>query len=216
MWLAEFIPLLDSLLTLSGSSSGINLIVALLVGSLANLAAFVVVNSIVADYLRSGERGIDAAKASMQRTWQRRAAIGGGFGRAYVIVAVLLTSVIGIPWGIRQLVRYQFVAQAITLEDQNGPQSLGRSTQLVRGRWIHTAIVIAVFNAMVVVAGTGTGLLLLVFASRLPLWLFSGLISVVYAILVPLAAIALTLLYGDAAAEHDEQATEPAEPVGVG
>ncbi len=214
-WLAELVPWVGSLLSLSSSASGTNVFIALLVGSGANLAAFVVVNSMVAGYLRTGEHGVDAAKASIRRTWQRRAAIGSGFARSYLIVAVLLTSIIGIPWGIRQLVRYQFVAQAVTLEDQTGKQSLTRSTQLVTGRWFHTAIMSAALNALVVVSGTGTALVLLVFFSGLPLWLFSGLVSVVYAVIVPLAAIALTLLFGDAVTEH-EQATEPTEPIGVG
>jgi hypothetical protein len=37
----------------------------------------------------------------------------------------------------------------------------------------------------------------------LPLWAFSALAAVVYAVLVPLAAISMTLLYGDAVAEHE-------------
>jgi len=211
-WLVEFIPLVGGLLSLSGSGAA-NLLVALLVGSGANLAAFMVVNSMVADHLRTGQRGLDTAKASMQQTWQRRAALGSGFVRSYLIVAVLLASVIGIPWGIRQLVRYQFIAQAVTLEDRTGPASLTRSTELVRGRWLHTAIVSIALTGMVVVSGTVVGVVLLVLVSGIPLWLFSGLVSIVYAVLVPLAAIALTLLYGDAAEEHD--ATQLDEPVAV-
>ena len=50
----------------------------------------------------------------------------------------------------------------------------------------------------------------LVGASGLPLWLFSGLLAVVYGLTVPLAAIAMALLYGDAAAA--QETGEPAEP----
>ena len=202
-WLIEFVPLLRSLLSLSGSGSGVNLVVALLVGSAANLAAFFVVNSIVADYLRNDEHSLDAATASMRRVWDRRRDVGGAFVRSFVIVAVLLASFVGIPWGIRQLVRYQLSAQAVMLEDRNGRRALERSTELVDGRWFHTALVSAALNGLVVISGTLVAVLLLVLASGIPLWLFSGLVSLVYAILVPLAAIALTLLYGDAAAEHE-------------
>ena len=48
----------------------------------------------------------------------------------------------------------------------------------------------------------GLALLLLVSVTGLPLWAFSALSSLVYALVVPLAAIAITLLYGDAAAAH--------------
>ena len=47
------------------------------------------------------------------------------------------------------------------------------------------------------------GLMLLVLVPGLPLWAFSALAAVVYAVLVPLAAISMTLLYGDAVAEHE-------------
>ncbi len=213
-WLIDFVPLLRSLLSLTGSASGINVIVALLIGSAANLAAFVVVNSIVADYLRNEEHSLEAAKASMQRAWDSRRDIAGAFVRSFLIVAVLLTSIIGIPWGIRQLVRYQLSAQAVMLEDLNGRRALARSTELVTDRWLHTAIVSVALNGLVVISGTVFGVLLLVLASGIPLWLFSGLVSLVYAVIVPLAAIAYTLLYGDAFAELEE-AVEP-EPVAVG
>jgi hypothetical protein len=45
---------------------------------------------------------------------------------------------------------------------------------------------------------------LLVLVPGLPLWAFSALAAVVYAVLVPLAATSMTLLYGDAVAERDE------------
>ena len=213
-WLIEFVPLLGSLLSLSGSGSGTNLIVALLVGSAANLAAFFVVNSIVADYLRNDEHSLVAAKASMRQVWDRRRDVGGAFVRSFLIVAVLLASFVGIPWGIRQLVRYQLSAQAVMLEDRNGRQALARSTELVDGRWFHTALVSVALNGLVVISGTVVAVLLLILASGIPLWLFSGLVSLVYAILVPLAAIAMTLLYGDAFAERQDT-VEP-EPVAVG
>ena len=211
--LIEFVPFIGSLLSLFGRSGGANIIVAALVGSVANLAAFVVVNTMVADYLSGERRGVDAAITSARRAWQRRRDIAGALLRAFVIVAALIASVVGVPWGIRQLVRYQLAAQVVMLEDRTGRDALARSTELVRGRWLHTAIVVAVLNALVASVGLVTALLLLVLATGIPLWLFSALVSVVYAVIVPLAGIALTLLYGDAAAEHDE-ATHP-EPLAI-
>ena len=213
-WLVELIPLIGSLLSLTGSSSGTNLVITALVGSVANLAAFVVVNSLVADWIRTEQRGLGAVKASMRRTWGRRRDISGGFLRSYLIVAALLASVIGVPWGIRQLVRYQFVAQVVTLEDQTATRALARSSALVKGRWVHTAIMVAVLNGLVAVSAMISALLLLVLATNIPLWLFSGLVSLVFAVVVPLAGIAITLLYGDAVAEHEESVAP--EPVTVG
>ena len=52
----------------------------------------------------------------------------------------------------------------------------------------------------VAASALGAALILLVWATGLPLWAFSAVASLVYALIVPLAAIAMTLLYGDAVA----------------
>ena len=86
-----------------------------------------------------------------------------------------------------------------------GRAALDRSSSLVRGRWFHTAIVTALLNLM---AGRGralaVGIILLVGVAGLPIWVFSALATLVYVVIVPLAAISMTLLYGDAAVQGDE------------
>lgn len=69
-------------------------------------------------------------------------------------------------------------------------------------------------NAAVGFIGLLVALILLVVASSIPLWVFSVLVSLVYAFVVPFAALAMTLLYGDAVAE--QQGAERADPVPVG
>ena len=126
-----------------------------------------------------------------------------------------MVSIVGIPWGIRQLIRYQFMPQAVVLEDLDGREGLARSSELVRGRWWHTAVMITLFNALIALSGMVIGLLLLLIVAGIPLWLFSGLVTLVYALIVPLAAVALTLLYGDAVAETEgveNDETEGSDP----
>ena len=120
------------------------------------------------------------------------------FVRAYLIVVALIVTVIGIPWAIRQTVRYQFIAHAIAHEDATAKGSLRRSSELVTGRWLHTAFVTASLNGIVFVTAMAVSMLLLLAATSIPLWLFSILVSLVYVFVVPLAAIAMNLLYGDA------------------
>jgi hypothetical protein len=189
---------------LFGTASGTNLVVALLIGSLVNLAAFVVVNSTVADYLERDAHGIDGAVESFKRVLARRRDIGGAFGRAYAIVFLLLISTIGFPVGVFLLVRYQFIAQTVMLEDLDGRRALRRSGRLTNRRWLHTAVVSAGVNGLVIVSAVAAGLVLLLLVPGLPLWAFSALAAVVYAVLVPLAAISMTLLYGDAVAEQED------------
>jgi hypothetical protein len=206
------IPIVGSLLDLAGSSSGTNLFLAALVGSAPAIAAYVFVNTVVSFYMNGDDRGPDAAIASMRAAWDRRGQLFSAFLRAYVIVMVLLISFVGIPWAIRQLVRYQFAGQAVGVEGLGGRAALDRSSELVRGRWWHTALITAVLNGGAGAFAFVLALLLLVVASGIPLWIFSALVTLVYALAIPLAAISLTLLYGDAVAMHreDVDAREPA------
>ena len=63
--------------------------------------------------------------------------------------------------------------------------------------------------------GVLLGLLALITVTGLPLWVISLITLVVEVALTPLGAIALTLLYGDARAEHDQEPARP-DPVAVG
>lgn len=198
----DLIPFFDRFRALLGTASGTNLLVALLIGSLINVAAFVVVNSMVADYMEREQDGIDGAIESAKRTLDRRGDIAGAFGRAYLLVFLFLISAILFPIGLYLLVRYQFIAQAVMLENLDGPEALRRSGRLTNRRWLHTAIVSAGLNGLVLASAVVGGLILLVLVPSLPLWAFSALAAVVYAFLVPLAAISMTLLYGDAVAEQ--------------
>ena len=211
--LVRLVPFVGSLASLAGNRSGTSLVLAAFVGSIANVAAFVVINAIVARYLDGERRGMPAAVDAVRATWERRRELFGAFIRSFAYVFVLLASFVGIPWGIRQLVRYQFLAQSVMYDDRSGQAALDRSSELVRGRWWHTAIVIAALNGTVALTALVVALLLLVLATALPLWLFSGLAVLVYALSVPLAAIAMTLLYGDAIAEHGNLRAEEPVPV---
>jgi hypothetical protein len=71
-----------------------------------------------------------------------------------------------------------------------------------------TAIMVGVFNALPFVTAIVTGMLLLLALTVLPLWLFSALMTLTFALLVPLTATAQTMLYGDAVAEQQEQQQE--------
>ncbi len=145
--------------------------------------------------------------------WSHAPDLAVGFFRSLVIVMVLLISVVGIPFGIWFLVRYQFMAQVVVTEDRNGKDALARSAELVKGRWWHTAVIVAAINLIVAATGLIVGLLLLVLVAGIPLWLFSGLTTLVLALIVPLAAVAQTLLFGDAVAEHRVEHDADLEPV---
>jgi hypothetical protein len=173
---------------------------AALAGSAVNLAAFVGVSALVAEFLRGGDHTRNGIQAAALITWASRRTLVRAFVRTYVTVVILLVSIIGIPWGIRQLVRYQLVPQVIANEKTDAPGSLKRSSELVHGRWFHTAIATAAINGMLFITVMGLSLLLLVGAASIPLWAFSALVSLLYIVVAPLAAIAMNLVYGNAVA----------------
>ena len=196
-------PIVRRIVELSANATETSMVFALLAGSIANLLGYVAVNAMVAAYydlLGDGDHsasGLDAVR----RAWTHTTALLLGFARALAIVLLLFISVVGIPFGFWFLIRYQFMPQVVVTEHRTGRDALARSAQLVSGRWWHTAIMIGLFNLLVAGSGLVVGLLLLVLFAGIPLWLFSGLITLVSALIVPLAAVAQTLLFGDAVAE---------------
>jgi hypothetical protein len=187
------LPLVDHVLELAGAHSGLALLFAVFVGGLGNLLAFVYVSAVVAATLdrqawdRSRTLGIDAATLGRLLVTVLRAAL---------IVVGLLVTVLGIPWAIRQLVRYQLAPQVVAVEGASGKRALDRCTELVRGSWWWTAGVIAVVQAVIWIAGLGTGLLILVLVTSIPLWLFSVLSALILVVLVPVGAAAMAYVYG--------------------
>ncbi len=174
-----------------------------LLGILASIVAYVAVNATVAALYAPSTEPRDVSEA-VRSAWAERRALATGFVRAAAVVIGLAVTIVGIPWAVRQLIRYQFMPQAIVLEGRDGRSALARSTDLVRGRWWYVAFVLAMINLLIGATVLVIGLLLLIVLSGLPFWLYTGLIALVYAFVVPLAAVAQTLLYGDSVAEHDD------------
>jgi len=208
----QLMPPFGSLVESDRGVGAVGVVLTLVVGGLGHAIAFIIVIAAVASRMRSLESG--TAMGGLEAYRQTFARIGdllSAIARAVVIVALLLISIVAIPWGIRQLVRYQFIAQTTMLEGLGGQAALDRSTQLIRGRWFHTAVMVALVNGLVGLVAAVVGILLLVLLTGIPLWLFSVLVSASSALIVVYGAVTLVLLYGDATAELEQ--LEDAEPV---
>ncbi len=146
----------------------------------------------------------------------RRRDLGGALGRAVAVIVALYLTVIGIPWAIHRLIRYQFAAQAVMLEGSGGASALRRSSNLVRGRWWHTAVFVAGVGVVLGGFGLVVGLLMLVLFTGLPLWSLALIMTLTNVLVMPLGAIAFTLLYGDAAATGRDRSGEEIDTVAAG
>jgi hypothetical protein len=74
---------------------------------------------------------------------------------------------------------------------------------------------VLLLNGVVYLVNAVVGLLLLVLMSGIPLWVFSVVVTVFAALIVPYTSIGMVLLYGDAVAQRDGiEAADELEPAG--
>ena len=198
------LPVIRSLLDGDVEIGLVGVLLTIAVGGLGHAVGFVIATATTATLMRGTEADDHlSARAAYRRTFTRFGDLLRALIRSVVFVGLLLVSVVGIPWGLRQLVRYQFLAPAVALEGLGGQAALDRSSQLVRGRWFHVAGVVLLLNGAVYLVNAVVGLLLLVLLSGIPLWAFSLIVTVFAALIVPYASIGLVLVYGDAVAQGD-------------
>jgi hypothetical protein len=145
--------------------------------------------------------GVDAVR----ETGRRLPLLLRTYGPIELAVVLLNLTVVGAPLAGWLVVRYQLMGPVAMLEEQGSTDDLRlRASGLVRHRWWHTAVFALGIWAGIHAIGVAIGLLVLVTATGLPLWAGSLVVMAVEVALTPLGGIALTLLYGDAAVEHDE------------
>lgn len=127
--------------------------------------------------------------------------------RGAAIVIGLAITIVGLPWAIRQYVRYQIATTTIVFEDLAPQAALRRCSQLVKGRmrWWHTALVILTLQSLVALLGAATGLLALIVISGLPLGFYSVIASVGGVLVLPYLASSTALIYGNIVAEEERQ-----------
>jgi hypothetical protein len=201
------LPLLGSVADMFEAGDVAPVVFSLFVGSLTNILTLVVVTaaaSWVMGELSAGRRPTvpEVARAVADHAIQ----LAQSFGRAAAVVVGLGITIIGIPFAIRQLIRYQFIPQAVMLDGTDGPHALGRSSALIKHRWWHTAVVIGTIDFVIAIAFSAIGLIVLILL-RPPFWLLTIVMGAASMLVFPLAAIASTLLYGDAV--HQDETAEP-------
>ena len=117
-----------------------------------------------------------------------------------LLVILLLLTIIGIPYGLKKFVDWQFGQQEVVFHDRSIRDALGASTRMVHGHWWHTAAVSATFWVLGQIPGPLLGFALLF--TTVPVRSVDLFGSVISALLVPYVAIGRTLLYFDLGARH--------------
>jgi hypothetical protein len=123
---------------------------------------------------------------------------------AIFLAALLVVTIIGIPFGLYFYFAWQFVQQEIIFKDARMRDAFSGSHAIVRGHWLRTVAMIGLLTLLAVVAGPVLGIFL-IFLNFSPT-LVNLIGSVIYGLLIPYVAIGRTLLY------FDLEAREAPEP----
>jgi len=173
----------------------LSLLAGLIVGNLQHLASLIFVApaviEAVADIQQGRQPSVQRAYAAVMR--DLRALLLAGV-RAFIIVAALALTIVGLPWAIERAVRWSFISQAIVIDDASAANAPAISAGHMAGRWWRTAGTIAVLLFLAASLGPLIGIGLMVLGSA-PLAFVNGVSGVIYAITHPFAVVGATLLY---------------------
>jgi hypothetical protein len=121
---------------------------------------------------------------------------------AVAVWLILNVTTILIPVAVWFAVRWLLLAQVVELENASARAALGRSSELVRGRWLRVASIVGVGALVALAAGPLLGALL-IFVTDAPLALLNVVAGVVYALAMPYVALATCYVYFDCRARDE-------------
>lgn len=162
------------------------------------VAAIVIV--FVRELARGREVGVrDSLRGMVARFWR---VVAAQLMVTFALLLLLLT-VVGIPIAAWKYVSWLFVQQEVLFTDKSIREAFRGSSELVRGRWLHTVRVAGVLWLLSIAAGPVLGFAL-IFTSFPLIWI-NLLGSVVFALFIPYVAVGQTLLYFDLQVREEEK-----------
>jgi hypothetical protein len=171
-------------------------------GSIGRLFATPVAEAAAVAFVMNVDRRGDASFVSAWKAVLQR------LGRLLVVqlvaniaVLVLFVTIIGIPYGAKKFVDWQFVQQRVLFEDCTIREAMRSSTQVVRGHWWRTGLIAFAFWILSQIPGPALGFALLF--TTLPVETVNIVGSVIFALLLPYIEIGRTLLYFDVMAREE-------------
>jgi hypothetical protein len=188
---------LAGLVGLDGPQGAGTAALALFIGDLGGAVAAVAVTGAVSAALHELDAGRPVTALRAYSLAGRNArALGQATAIQFVVILLLLVSVIGIPFAVYYFIRTSLFAQACVLGDETAIGALRASATLTRHHWWRTFGFTVLIDVIAILSGPLLGVLILLLTSRSLTFIdITG--SIVYALVVPYAAIALTLYYFD-------------------
>src|SRR5205807_783496 len=142
---------------------------------------------------------VTAWRDVLKRAW-RLLAVGW---LSTILVALLMLTIIGIPYAIHKYVDWQLAQQEVLFENRSIRDALRGSSRLVQGHWWHTAVVAFAFWLLTQLPPLIGFVLLFI---TVPTDTVDLLGSLIFTLLIPYEAVGRTLLYLDLSAR---KASEP-------
>jgi hypothetical protein len=129
---------------------------------------------------------------------------------AYVLVVLLMATIIGIPYGLKKFVDWQFVQQEVLFEDRSIREALRGSTRVVKAGWWHCGGVALTLWIIGQIPGPllGFGLLFTTVSAGA----VNVIAAVAFALTLPYVGIGRTLLYFDLQARMETEREPAREP----
>ena len=121
----------------------------------------------------------------------------GALGIAVAAWAALTATGLLIPVAVWLVVRWSLHAQVVEIEGRGAVGALRRSADLVRGRWLSTALLVGAGVALALLGGPFLGALLILVTSAPPATL-NLVAGIVHAVAVPFVALITSYVYFDA------------------
>jgi hypothetical protein len=178
--------------------------IALLFGELSTIVATVLVTGAAAEALDRIDGGdhVDAVTA-YRGIAPNLVSLGWAWLRIIVVASVLTLTVIGIPVAVFYLVRKAVTTQACVVEELGASASLRRSSEVIKRRELRVFAITALVNVTAFLLGPIVGVLFL-FLTSSSLAVIDIIGSLVYAVVMPYAGIAIALLFYDLRRRHEE------------
>jgi hypothetical protein len=193
---------------LPGTSTAWGLAVSDFLGTFARPIALAIVSAAVIEFVRSlvetGHAGfVDSWRRMSRRFWR----VVATQLLATLAVSLMAVTIIGIPLAVWKLVGWSFVQQEVLFSDKPIRGAFRGSSDLVGGRWWHTARPVLFLTLITLVTGPMVTFALIF--TPFPLFWINVIGSLIFALLIPYVALGYTLLYLDLQARAE---TEPAKP----
>lgn len=198
-------PPVSWLVELIGRSGEARLVATLLIGGLLSILEAILVGPAVVSLIQMIRRGepTDAWRA-YGRAFRRRGDLFEGWLRVDLGVLLRALTIVGLPFAIRDAVRWIFFSQAIMVDNaRTWRGARGVSAAAVHGSWWRTAAKALLFSVIGIIPGPLIGIILLV-TLHTSIEFVNALSSLIYAVAIPYKFIGLTLMYLDRTGRADE------------